>query len=115
MKMSCEPGSWVPALEESGTFFHCIHKFCHMSGVSWVLALLLAGFVGCPQRAQAQQKVAVSQVPAAVKNGKAQLLGPYDPGQKLRLVFGLQPPHLQEEEEFLRQLQDRDSPLFQIS
>ena len=30
----------------------------------------------------------------------------------LRLVFALKPPHLEEEEQFLNQLQDRDSPLF---
>ena len=30
----------------------------------------------------------------------------------LRLVFALKPPHLQEEEQFLNQLQDRNSPLF---
>jgi hypothetical protein len=30
----------------------------------------------------------------------------------LRLVFALRPPHLEEEEQFLSQLQDRDSPLF---
>jgi kumamolisin len=30
----------------------------------------------------------------------------------LRLVFALRPPHLAEEEQFLNQLQDRDSPLF---
>ncbi len=51
-------------------------------------------------------------MPAAVKNGKAQLIGAYDPSQKLRLVFALQPPHMLEEEEFLRELQDRDSQLF---
>ena len=30
----------------------------------------------------------------------------------LRLVFALKPPHLEEEEQFLNQLQNRDSPLF---
>src|SRR5664280_2057933 len=30
----------------------------------------------------------------------------------LRLVFALKPPHLEEEEQFLNQLQDRNSPLF---
>jgi hypothetical protein len=30
----------------------------------------------------------------------------------LRLVFALKPPHLEEEEQFLNHLQDRDSPLF---
>jgi len=76
------------------------------------LSLLLASLASQPPRAGAQEKVALRQMPVAVSNGKAQMLGPYDPGQKLRLVFGLRPPHLQEEEEFLRQLQDRHSPLF---
>jgi subtilase family serine protease len=86
----------------SGSFFH----------LAAIALLLLAGFGGYPPQAMAQEKVALPDTPVAVKNGKAQLLGPYDPSQKLRLVFGLQPPHLQDEEEFLRQVQDRDSPLF---
>jgi kumamolisin len=51
-------------------------------------------------------------MPRAVREGSAQLLGPYDSNQMLRLVFALKPPHLEEEEQFLNQLQDKDSPLF---
>ncbi len=42
----------------------------------------------------------------------AQIIGPYGADQMLRVVFALKPPHLAEEEQFLNQLQDRDSPLF---
>lgn len=98
-------------------FFRLVREMSHDLS-QWIRphlytsALLLAALAWCPAHVAAQAKVSLSQTPAAVQNGKAQLLGQYDPGQKLRLVFGLQPPHLQEEEQFLRELQDRDSPLF---
>lgn len=93
---------------------HTRQFFClsHFSRLLLLPAFLLACLLCCPQRGPAQEKVALQQTPAAVKNGRAQFLGPYNPDQKLRLVFALQPPHLQEEEQFLDKLQDRDSPLF---
>ena len=60
----------------------------------------------------AQQMVPISQVPAAVQSGAAQYLGPYNPQQMLRLAITLKPPHMAEEEEFLRELEDPVSPLF---
>ncbi len=54
----------------------------------------------------------MSRVPLAVQNGSAQLVGPYNPQQMLRLLIALKPPHLQEEEQFLSQLQDPNSPQF---
>jgi len=54
----------------------------------------------------------VNQVPNAVVDGSAKLVGPYDPKQMLRLVFGLQPPHLAEEEQFLVDLHTKGSPQF---
>src|SRR5580698_1587081 len=59
-----------------------------------------------------QESITLSQVPLAVQNGSAQNTGPYNPQQMLRLVFSLKPPHMQEEEEFLRQLQDPTSPQY---
>ncbi len=50
--------------------------------------------------------------PLAVAQGKATLLGPYNPAQVLRLVIGLQPPHLAAEQQFLRDLQTKHSPTF---
>ncbi|MFI5117922.1 MAG: protease pro-enzyme activation domain-containing protein [Terriglobales bacterium] len=68
--------------------------------------------VGLPTYSAAQQRASIRQTPRAVQNGTAQLIGPYGSDQMLRLVFALKPPHLQEEEQFLNHLQDRDSPLF---
>ncbi|MFI5117315.1 MAG: protease pro-enzyme activation domain-containing protein [Terriglobales bacterium] len=68
--------------------------------------------VGIPTYSAAQQRASIPQTPRAVREGTAQLIGPYGSDQMLRLVFALKPPHLEEEEQFLNQLQDRDSPLF---
>jgi uncharacterized repeat protein (TIGR02543 family) len=77
-----------------------------------VLSLLLIVVVAWPHVGVAQQ-VQIKQTPVAVQNGTANLVGHYDPEQKLRLVFGLQPPHLAEEEQFLQDLQTPGSPNFQ--
>jgi hypothetical protein len=75
--------------------------------------IFLLGFVivGCGLLVS-QESITLSQVPLAVQNGSAQNTGPYNPQQMLRLVFSLKPPHMQEEEEFLRQLQDPTSPQY---
>jgi subtilase family serine protease len=51
-------------------------------------------------------------MPKAVIDGTATLIGHYNPNQTLRLVIGLQPPHPEEEEQFLRDVQTKDSPEF---
>ena len=77
------------------------------------LSLLLLLSLALPvNSAFAQSTVTIEQTPAAVRSGKAQLVGHYDPTQMLRLVFALNPPHLAEEEAFLNQLQDPQSYLF---
>jgi hypothetical protein len=53
-----------------------------------------------------------SITPQEVTNGTASVLGRYNPDAKLRLVLGLNPPKMQEEERFLQQLQEKKSPLF---
>jgi subtilase family serine protease len=63
-------------------------------------------------KAIAQQTVVIAQTPQAVQNGSAHFIAHYNPDQMLRLVFALRPPHMVEEEQFLRDLQDVDSPLF---
>lgn len=78
-----------------------------------ITCLLLLGLVTVlPRCAAAEEKVAIEQLPVAVRSGSAQFMGHYNPNQTLRLVFALKPPHMEEEEEFLRQLQDPDSQLF---
>ena len=76
----------------------------------------LATITMMPQFVVAQVTVPVSastrQTPQAVIDGAARLVGRYGSNQKLRLVFGLQPPHLDEEEQFLRDLHTKGSPQF---
>jgi len=82
-------------------------------GLSVGLVVLLIGCcAGLPMCSVAQQRTSIQQTPRAVQNGTARRIGPYDSDQMLRLVFALKPPHLEEEEQFLNQLQERDSPLF---
>ena len=50
--------------------------------------------------------------PLEVMTGQATLVGRLAPTQKLRVVLGLQPPHMAEEENFLVQLQTKGSPNF---
>ncbi len=77
-----------------------------------LIVLLIASLAALPAYSQAQQKVSIKQTPYAVREGGAQVVGHYDSAQMLRLVFALKPPHLEEEEQFLNLLQDKDSPLF---
>ncbi len=53
----------------------------------------------------------VREAPRQVLNGSAQLVGHYN-GPALRLVIGLQPPNMEQEETFLRELQTKGSPEF---
>ncbi len=53
-----------------------------------------------------------SNTPREVVNGTAKLIGPYDRTAKMHVVLGLTPPKMAEEEAFLRQLQDKNSPNF---
>jgi Pro-kumamolisin, activation domain/Divergent InlB B-repeat domain len=66
----------------------------------------------CAVSLHAQQAVAIPATPYAIQAGSATLMGHYDPQQMLRLVLALRPPHMQQEEEFLRELQDPGSPHF---
>ena len=50
--------------------------------------------------------------PQAVREGKATRFSHYNPDLKLRLVLNLQPPHLAEEDKFIKQLVTKGSPNF---
>lgn len=56
------------------------------------------------------------RTPPQVVSGQAQVLGKYSAiptsSPTLRLTIALQPPHMEEEEQFLRDLQDKTSPEF---
>jgi subtilase family serine protease len=70
---------------------------------------------------QTQSQTPASAAPLALKgltprqlsDGSAKLVGQYPTTNHLRLVIGLQRPHMAEEEEFLKELQTKGSPNFQ--
>ncbi|HEY2861972.1 MAG TPA: protease pro-enzyme activation domain-containing protein, partial [Terracidiphilus sp.] len=76
-------------------------------------ATILA-WAASPAQAQAAESVVplAEHTPAQIMEGDAIRIGHYAPEQKLRLTLSIKPPHLAEEEEFLRELTDRTSPNF---
>jgi hypothetical protein len=68
---------------------------------------------GRQSAASARSSVTLAgHTPPQVLDGRAIRLNHYDPEQKLRLALGVQVPHMAEEEQFLAELQDKQSPLF---
>ena len=82
--------------------------------VAVILLLMVAtGFSSRPAMAQAPDMTRLTgHTPNVVMDGTAKLVGHYNPNQMLRLVIGLQPPHMAEEEQFLEELQTKGSPQF---
>jgi Pro-kumamolisin, activation domain len=54
----------------------------------------------------------VAQAPLPVRNGSAHEIGPVNPAQAIRLSIGLRPPNMAAEQQFLREIQTKSSPLF---
>jgi kumamolisin len=54
----------------------------------------------------------VAPTPLPVRNGSAHETGPVSPAQTIRLTIGLRPPHMAAEQQFLREIQTKHSPLF---
>jgi hypothetical protein len=54
----------------------------------------------------------VAFTPPAVRQGAAIRVSHYNPDQKLRLALNLQPPHLAEEDQFIKELVTKGSPGF---
>ena len=92
------------------------------SNLRWLFVIVsclaaAAAFSLRPTMAQVTNQSAASQnipghPPQLVQDGTAQLAGPFASSQKLRLVIGLQPPNVAEEEKFLADLQNKASPQF---
>ncbi len=84
----------------------------HFLGMLACLAALLV--LPAPAFAQAAESVVPvsGHVPQQILEGAAVPIGHYNPAQKLRLTLSIKPPHMAEEEEFLRELTDRTSPNF---
>jgi len=90
---------------------------CHTRSLhserSFLPRLLLIALIGaCPAWAQVSSAALAStsfkaDTPQAVKDGRAQLVAHYNPSQMLRLTLGLQPPHVEEERQFLESLQTK--------
>jgi len=91
------------------------------------LVLALAALFSMPSAAQTPSDAINEQPPASLINmpsgqsrtphevldGIAKVVGRYAPSAKLRVVLGLNPPKMAEEEKFLKELQDPKSPNFQ--
>jgi kumamolisin len=80
------------------------------SGIS---AILLALTPGLMASAQTATTALAGITPNQLHDGTATFMGHYNSNQKLRLVIGLQHPHLAEEEQFLNELHTKGSPNFQ--
>ncbi len=82
------------------------------------VVLLAAGFgvgfglCGTAQAVGRQVPRMTSQTPLPVRDGAAADLGAYNPSQTIRLAIGLRPSHPAAEQNFLRELQEKSSPLF---
>jgi hypothetical protein len=92
----------------------------HLRVAAGVLALVTVIGFALPQAvgAAAQHAAArnapevAAQVPLPVRDGAARDLGAFSASQTIRLAVGLRPPHKVAEANFLRQIQDKSSPLF---
>jgi hypothetical protein len=84
----------------------------------WLLQLGFAAlslFLSLPQPAFAQAVSAtklLDHTPAQVAAGKAKLIQHYDLSKMLRLTIALNPPHTEEERQFIDALHDKHSPEF---
>jgi kumamolisin len=57
-------------------------------------------------------QTAYAVTPLVVRNGEAQNLGADNTSQTIRLAIGLRPPHMAAENQFLKAIQSKHSPLF---
>jgi len=104
----------------SGNYKEKNMRYCHSPNSAtsaWTRACLLivalSVLVSWPALAQTSDSVTLSgHTPKEVAGGSAALVGHYNPNQMLRLVIGIQVPHLAEEKQFLDELQKKGSPEF---
>ena len=97
---SCSTVRWLRARRYLGSLSACVLGIVGLSSPQ-----------AFPQ-ARDTRGTTLRQTPQAVRDGTASLVAPYSPSQMLRLVFGLQPPHLAEEQQFLQDLHTKGSPVF---
>src|SRR5271165_1260535 len=115
------PATWISCLPQSLSRLlalprrNCFSRPASQSMFGRILCLVLFAFLAAlPARAQAAEPAVPlgDHVPPQLLEGHTTLLGHYNPQQKLRLTLALKPPHLAEEEQFLRDLTDKTSPNF---
>jgi Pro-kumamolisin, activation domain/Bacterial Ig-like domain (group 3) len=93
-------------------------RYCHSSSSAnrawtrpFLMIVALCMLAAWPALAQSSDSVALSgHTPKEVPGGSATLVGHYNPNQMLRLVIGIQVPHLAEEKQFLDELKTKGSP-----
>jgi len=76
------------------------------------LATQSAGAAGLSRPSKASAAVLRGTLPSVVLQGKATKVGLFNPQQMLRLVVSLQPPNMAAEQQFLRDVQNKQSPVF---
>ena len=97
-------------------------------GAAFCLLLTFTIFLGGARRSDAQAAAATQDnvapavpanslrleghLPGKIANGTAFRIGRYSRENKLRLVLAIQPPHMAEEEQFIKQLTTKGSPNF---
>lgn len=80
-----------------------------------VLALVYASAMASAQQSHVspvKTNTYSVNTPKQVELGTAKLIQPYEPTSKLRLAINIKAPKMAEEEKFLKELQDRNSPNF---
>ncbi|HKF46366.1 MAG TPA: protease pro-enzyme activation domain-containing protein [Terracidiphilus sp.] len=90
---------------------------CNRIATGFAAALAFTALLAATAHAQVAPSASTpagytGATPLEVMNGQATLAGHLPAAQKLRLVLGLQPPHMAEEEAFLVDLQTKGSPNF---
>jgi hypothetical protein len=73
------------------------------SGMAWAQG---------PQVPGLKNQLTFTNTPRQVREGSVPLVEAYNPASKLRLAISIKAPKMEEEEAFLKQLQDRSSPNF---
>ncbi len=100
-------------------------RYCHSSSSAnsawtrqFLLIVALCVFASWPALAQASSSTQegsltlANHTPSKVLNGTATLVSHYNPAQMLRLALAVQPPHMAEEEQFIKELVTKGSPGF---
>lgn len=105
----------VPAFSQTSISEAICEKSARRAWILQCLVLVALGVLAArPAWSQVSQTTSAStsfrpHTPKTVQNGTATLAGHYDPNKMLRLTIGLQPPHVEEERQFLESLQTKRS------